>query len=194
LSEINCSCLGLVADTSAEAKAKGLKFSDMIADIVLAWAKTGIRSFCWLASRRLWRRIISLRRYKTRTLGVTLRQNSHPWRYEISNVSASLKLNYKHGTLAPSWLWRQKMKTLLASADDKAPGSWRQDAIRKKLNGSPACIPIAVYTNLSFWFEKNVWTKLLFEERIWSKAIISIAQLWFKKDLNWQQNILQRID
>jgi hypothetical protein len=36
LSEINCSCLGLVADTSAEAKAKGLKFSDMIADIVLA--------------------------------------------------------------------------------------------------------------------------------------------------------------
>jgi hypothetical protein len=36
LSEINCSCLGLVADTSAEAKAKGLAFSDMIADIVLA--------------------------------------------------------------------------------------------------------------------------------------------------------------
>lgn len=36
LSEINCSCLGLVADTSAEAKAKGLKFADMIADIVLA--------------------------------------------------------------------------------------------------------------------------------------------------------------
>ncbi|ESN93338.1 hypothetical protein HELRODRAFT_186118 [Helobdella robusta] len=36
LSEINCSCLGLVADTSAEAKAKGLKFSDLIADIVLS--------------------------------------------------------------------------------------------------------------------------------------------------------------
>lgn len=36
LSEINCSCLGLVADTSAEAKAKGLVFADMIADIVLA--------------------------------------------------------------------------------------------------------------------------------------------------------------
>jgi len=36
LSEINCSCLGLVADTSAEAKLKGLKFSDMIADICLA--------------------------------------------------------------------------------------------------------------------------------------------------------------
>jgi len=35
LSEINCSCLGLVADTSAEAKAKGLRFADMIADIVL---------------------------------------------------------------------------------------------------------------------------------------------------------------
>ena len=36
LSEINCSCLGLVADTSAEAKLKGMKFADMIADIVLA--------------------------------------------------------------------------------------------------------------------------------------------------------------
>ncbi|ESO07745.1 hypothetical protein HELRODRAFT_170293 [Helobdella robusta] len=36
LSEINCSCLGLVADTSAEAKAKGMKFAQMIADIVLA--------------------------------------------------------------------------------------------------------------------------------------------------------------
>jgi len=36
LSEINCSCLGLVADTSEEAKQKGLRFSDMIADIVLA--------------------------------------------------------------------------------------------------------------------------------------------------------------
>lgn len=36
LSEINCSCLGLVADTSAEAKAKGMKFASMIADIVLA--------------------------------------------------------------------------------------------------------------------------------------------------------------
>lgn len=35
LSEINCSCLGLVADTSAEAKAKGLKFADLIASIVL---------------------------------------------------------------------------------------------------------------------------------------------------------------
>ena len=35
LSEINCSCLGLVADTSAEAKMKGMKFADMIADIVL---------------------------------------------------------------------------------------------------------------------------------------------------------------
>jgi hypothetical protein len=35
LSEINCSCLGLVADTSAEAKAKGMRFADMIADIVL---------------------------------------------------------------------------------------------------------------------------------------------------------------
>jgi len=36
LSEINCSCLGLVADTSAEAAQKGLRFADMIADIVLA--------------------------------------------------------------------------------------------------------------------------------------------------------------
>jgi hypothetical protein len=35
LSEINCSCLGLVADTSAEAKAKGMRFADMIAGIVL---------------------------------------------------------------------------------------------------------------------------------------------------------------
>ena len=35
LSEINCSCLGLVADTSAEAKVKGMLFADMIADIVL---------------------------------------------------------------------------------------------------------------------------------------------------------------
>lgn len=35
LSEINCSCLGLVADTSAEAKMKGLRFADMIADICL---------------------------------------------------------------------------------------------------------------------------------------------------------------
>jgi hypothetical protein len=35
LSEINCSCLGLVADTSAEAKLKGLRFADMIADICL---------------------------------------------------------------------------------------------------------------------------------------------------------------
>lgn len=35
LSEINCSCLGLVADTSAEAKQKGMRFADMIADIVL---------------------------------------------------------------------------------------------------------------------------------------------------------------
>ena len=36
LSEINCSCLGLVADTSEEAKVKGMRFADMIADIVLA--------------------------------------------------------------------------------------------------------------------------------------------------------------
>ena len=36
LSEINCSCLGLVADTSEEAKTKGMRFADMIADIVLA--------------------------------------------------------------------------------------------------------------------------------------------------------------
>lgn len=36
LSEINCSCLGLVADTSAEAAQKGMKFAEMIADIVLA--------------------------------------------------------------------------------------------------------------------------------------------------------------
>jgi len=36
LSEINCSCLGLVADTSAEAAQKGLRFADMIADIVLS--------------------------------------------------------------------------------------------------------------------------------------------------------------
>ncbi|KAI0215490.1 hypothetical protein LSAT2_032464 [Lamellibrachia satsuma] len=35
LSEINCSCLGLVADTSEEAKQKGMKFAEMIADIVL---------------------------------------------------------------------------------------------------------------------------------------------------------------
>lgn len=35
LSEINCSCLGLVADTSAEAKLKGMKLAEMIADIVL---------------------------------------------------------------------------------------------------------------------------------------------------------------
>ena len=35
LSEINCSCLGLVADTSPEAKVKGMKFADMIADICL---------------------------------------------------------------------------------------------------------------------------------------------------------------
>lgn len=36
LSEINCSCLGLVADTSAEAPQKGMRFAEMIADIVLA--------------------------------------------------------------------------------------------------------------------------------------------------------------
>lgn len=36
LSEINCSCLGLVADTSEEAKQKGMRFGDMIADIVLS--------------------------------------------------------------------------------------------------------------------------------------------------------------
>jgi len=36
LSEINCSCLGLVADTSPEAKIKGMRFADMIADICLA--------------------------------------------------------------------------------------------------------------------------------------------------------------
>ncbi|KAK2140916.1 hypothetical protein LSH36_1205g00102 [Paralvinella palmiformis] len=35
LSEINCSCLGLVADTSEEAKQKGMRFADMIADICL---------------------------------------------------------------------------------------------------------------------------------------------------------------
>jgi len=35
LSEINCSCLGLVADTSEEAKKKGMRFADMIADICL---------------------------------------------------------------------------------------------------------------------------------------------------------------
>ena len=35
LSEINCSCLGLVADTSAEAKLKGMRFGDMIAEICL---------------------------------------------------------------------------------------------------------------------------------------------------------------
>lgn len=36
LSEINCSCLGLVADTSEEAKAKGMRFADMIATQGLA--------------------------------------------------------------------------------------------------------------------------------------------------------------
>src|SRR6218665_2433314 len=36
LSEINCSCLGLVVGTSAEAKLRGLKFADMIANMVLA--------------------------------------------------------------------------------------------------------------------------------------------------------------
>lgn len=36
LSEINCSCLGLVADTSAEAAQKGMRFAEMIADIVLS--------------------------------------------------------------------------------------------------------------------------------------------------------------
>jgi hypothetical protein len=36
LSEINCSCLGLVADTSAEAAQKGMKFAEMIADVCLA--------------------------------------------------------------------------------------------------------------------------------------------------------------
>lgn len=35
LSEINCSCLGLVADTTPEAKIKGMRFADMIADICL---------------------------------------------------------------------------------------------------------------------------------------------------------------
>lgn len=35
LSEINCSCLGLVADTSPEAKLKGMRFADMIAQICL---------------------------------------------------------------------------------------------------------------------------------------------------------------
>ena len=35
LSEINCSCLGLVADTSPEAKIKGMRFADMIVDICL---------------------------------------------------------------------------------------------------------------------------------------------------------------
>jgi hypothetical protein len=35
LSEINCSCLGLVADTSPEAAIKGKQFAKMIADIVL---------------------------------------------------------------------------------------------------------------------------------------------------------------
>ena len=35
LSEINCSCLGLVADTSEEAKQKGMRFADMIAEICL---------------------------------------------------------------------------------------------------------------------------------------------------------------
>jgi hypothetical protein len=35
LSEINCSCLGLVADTSPEAKAKGMRFANMIATICL---------------------------------------------------------------------------------------------------------------------------------------------------------------
>lgn len=35
LSEINCSCLGLVADTSPEAKIKGMRFADMIAEICL---------------------------------------------------------------------------------------------------------------------------------------------------------------
>lgn len=35
LSEINCSCLGLVADTSPEAKLKGMRFADMIAEICL---------------------------------------------------------------------------------------------------------------------------------------------------------------
>lgn len=35
LSEINCSCLGLVADTSPEARQKGLRLAGMIADIVL---------------------------------------------------------------------------------------------------------------------------------------------------------------
>lgn len=35
LSEVNCSCLGLVADTSEEAKLKGMRFADMIADICL---------------------------------------------------------------------------------------------------------------------------------------------------------------
>ncbi|KAK2158229.1 hypothetical protein LSH36_174g03053 [Paralvinella palmiformis] len=35
LSEINCSCLGLVTDTSEEGKQKGTKYADMIADICL---------------------------------------------------------------------------------------------------------------------------------------------------------------
>ena len=35
LSEINCSCLGLVADTSAEAAQKGQEFADLIANIIL---------------------------------------------------------------------------------------------------------------------------------------------------------------
>jgi len=35
LSEINCSCLGLVADTTPEAAQKGMKFAEMIADICL---------------------------------------------------------------------------------------------------------------------------------------------------------------
>lgn len=35
LSEINCSCLGLVADTSPEAQQKGMKYAEMIANIIL---------------------------------------------------------------------------------------------------------------------------------------------------------------
>ena len=38
LSEMNCSCLGLVADTSEEAAAKGARFADMIATICLSSA------------------------------------------------------------------------------------------------------------------------------------------------------------
>ena len=36
LSEMNCSCLGMVADTSEEAKAKGMRFAEHLAQTALS--------------------------------------------------------------------------------------------------------------------------------------------------------------